>query len=291
MKTLKEYSEFLHKNGYKESLAPYEFLDGNLKAVGFKKNDYYITLEVDETEEFSAYLSSLKSGTEYQIIYENYNVRSAFIESPICNVPGFVDGSKDGIILVLEPDTYYKHSLDLFKQCIKFQTTNLLEHELFIMSQGLKHLSWAKNNLIPLLEKWDFYIVYDSLSDIKSEERYNSNIRIDFKHQNDALFVIEVDCLTGKPIIWVDTDKTIFITDKIYGRSLNEVSNILLEELLKKDEKRFGYIYNNDPQETIDTYREVYVLLEYLRYNEKGDINLNIIPKRYNKLIDDYNKI
>lgn len=31
MKTLKEYAEFLYKNGYKENFAPYTFLDSNLE--------------------------------------------------------------------------------------------------------------------------------------------------------------------------------------------------------------------------------------------------------------------
>ena len=134
MKTLKEYADFLYRNGYEETTAPFTFLNGRLEVVDFVKNNYCINLYVEETEEFDKYLSSLDVGTEYQVEYDNYNVRAAFIESPICNISDFLHGTTDGIELVSEPNDYHKHTLDLFEQCINFQKTNLLEHELFIMS-------------------------------------------------------------------------------------------------------------------------------------------------------------
>ena len=293
MKTLKEYADFLYKNEYKENFAPYTFLDGHLEIVEFIKNDYHINLYVAETKEFSEYLCSLEPGTEYQVEYVNYIVKSAFIESPICNVSNFLDGTTNGIELVSEPNVYNKHTLDLFESCINLQKTNLLEHELFIMKCRLQDLTWAKDNLIPILEKYDFYADFDSFFDTKNE-RLSSNIRIDFKHPNRADFIIEVDCLTGKPIIWADINSvngTIVLTDKIYGKKLNEVSNILLEELFKKDELKFGYIYNDDIHETIETYKEVLNLMTCLEYGEKGDINFDIIPKRYETLTEKYHKL
>lgn len=292
MKTLKDYADFLYKNGYKETIAPYTFLDGELEIVEFTKNDYTIDLYVVESQEFSNYLASLPPGTEYKIKYENYNVVSAFIESPICNISDFLTGKTDGIRLVSEPDGYNRHTLDLFELCIGFQKINLLEHELFIMSNRLKHLTWAKDNLVPVLEKYDYYIVYDSYFDT-TDERYSSNIRIDFKHPNNAELTIEVDCLTGKPIIWSNINSGTFtdLADKIYGKNKEDVYNILLEEVWKKDDLKFGYIYNNDPHETIDTWREVYSLMDCLHYKEIRDINFDIIPKRYNYLVEEYNKL
>lgn len=295
MKTLKDYADFLYKNGYKETIAPYTFLDGELEIVEFTKNDYTIDLYVVESQEFSNYLASLPPGTEYKIEYENYNVVSAFIESPICNISDFLTGKTDGIRLVSEPDGYNRHTLDLFEFCIGFQKVNLLEHELFIMSNRLKHLAWAKDNLVPVLEKYDYYIVYDSYFDT-TDERYSSNIRIDFKHPNNAELTIEVDCLTGKPIIWSNINSKngcIDLADKIYGKNKEDVYNILLEEVWKKDDLKFGYIYNNDPHETINTQREVYCLLDCLRDKKiyYDDINFDIIPKRYNHLVIEYNKL
>lgn len=292
MKTLSEYANFLYKNGYNENFCPFTFLDCHLESVEFIKNDFHLILGVEETKEFSNHLSLLKPDEEYQIEYENYIVNSAFIESPICNLSNYFDGSTNGIELNLEPNSYNKHTLDLFELCIGFQKINLLEHEMFIMSKCQEHFTWAKDNLIPILEKYDYYIDYDSFFNTK-QERHSSNMRIDFKHPNLILdnFVIEVDCLTGEPIIWTTVKNTddISLTDKIYGKSQNEVFDVLLEEVWKKDELKFGYIYNNDPHETVETCKEVLYLMECLHYKEiERNINFGIIPKRYNHLIEEY---
>lgn len=294
MKTLKEYADFLYENGYKENFAPYTFLDSNLEIVEFIKDGFHISLYVKETEEFSKYLEELELGTEYQIEYENYIVTAAFIESPICNVANYFDGSTNGIELVSKPNGYNKHTLDLFKLCIGFQKVNLLEHELYIMSRRQEQLAWAKDNLVPILEKYDYKITYDSFFDTKNETP-SSNIRIDFKHHNRSDLVIETDCLTGESIIWTDInlgDGSINLADKIYGKSQDEVFNVLLKEVWRKDETKFGYIYNNDPHETVDTYKEVNTLIDCLRYKEKrNDINFDIIPKRYEKFVEDYHNL
>ena len=292
MKTLKEYAEFLYKNGYKESFAPYTFLCDKLEIVEFTKNDFRLNLYVYETEEFEKFYESLKDGEEYSIDYKNYIVSSAFIEFPICNVPNFFDGTTEGITLVSKPDEYNKHTLDLFELCIGFQKINLLEHELFIMSKRQEQLKWAKDNLIPILEKCDFYITYNSFFDTKNE-RGSSNDRIDFRHPNKADFVLETDCLTGEPNIWADiiTGNGTINLNKIYGKNKDEVFNILLEEVFKKSELKFGYLYNNDPKETIETYGEVLTLMEAVNRKEKAQINFDIIPDRYKKFVEDYNKL
>ena len=292
MKTLKEYAEFLYSKGYSETIAPYTDLCGTLEIVEFIREGFRVNLYVEDTEEFHKYLESLEPGTEYDVKYENYTVRSAFIEAPICNVENFHDGTTDGIELLSKPTIYNRHTLDLFEQCIGFQKTNLLEHELFIMSRRQEHLMWAKENLVPLLEKYDYVINYDSFFDTKNEMP-SSNLRIGFKHHNHSEIEFETDCITGQPIIWSDAalgEGVVDLTDKLYGKNVDEVYNVLLEEVWKKDEDRFGYIYNNDPHETIDTFSEVWSLHNCLRYKEKKNINLYIIPKRYKYLISEYKK-
>lgn len=292
MKTLKEYADFLYSKGYHETVGAYTFLDGALEVVDFVREGFRVNLYVEETEEFHKYLESLEPGTEYDINYENYIVSSAFIESPICNVANFYDGSTDGIELSIDPTAYNRHTLDLFEQCIGYQKVNLLEHELFIMSRRQEHLSWAKENLVPLLEKYDYVIDFDSFFDTKNEMP-SSNQRISFKHHNHSEIDFETDCITGQLFIWTDAvpgEGVIDLADKLYGKNINEVYNVLLEEVWKKNEDRFGYIYNNDPHETVDTYSEVWLLHDSLHYNEKKDINLDIIPKRYESLIGEYMK-
>lgn len=290
MKTLQEYSDFLHYRGYKETFAPYTFLDGDLEIVEFEKDNYTIDLYIVNTDEFSEYLKSLEPGTEYKIDYKNYKVKAAFIESPICNVAGFLDGDTSGIRLVSVPDGYNKHTLELFEMCIGFQKMNLLEHELFIMSKRVEQLSWAKENLIPVLEKYDYNITYDTFFNTQNE-RPNSNLRLDLVHINREEIVIETDCLTGDLIIWAYVDGSCKnISNEIYGKNQQEVYIVLLENIWKKYEEKFGYIYKNDPHETVDTYREVGKLMDSLHYKEKKEINFDIIPERYKHLVDEYKK-
>jgi hypothetical protein len=291
MKTLKEYADFLYSRGYKENIAPFTFLDGALEIVEFVRYGFHVNLYVEETDEFSKYLESLEPGTEYNVEYENYVVNSAFIEAPICNVSNFHDGSTNGIELVSKPNTYNKHTLELFEQCIGFQKINLLEHEIFIMSRRQEHLAWAKENLVPLLEKYNYIITFDSFFDTKNEAP-SSNQRIDFKHHNRSELSIETDCITGEPIILSDGalgEGLVDLSEKMYGKDIDNVYNVMLEEVWKKSEDKFGYIYNNDPHETVDTYYEVGKLIDCLHYGEKDNsINFDFIPERYNDMVKKY---
>ena len=291
MKTLKEYSDFLINNGYCETSLSHTYLDGHLEIVEFVKNEFHIDLYVNETKELSDYLLTLKPGTEYQVDYNNYIVVSANIESPICNVSDFLTGTTKEIQLVSEPNEYNHHTLDLFEKCIGFQTTNLLEQELFIMTKRKEQLEWATNNLVPILEKYNYYVDYDTFFDTINE-RCNSNPRIDFKHPNNNELIIEIDCITGESIIWADINSTNGTIDlnNLYGKKKDEVFNILLEELWKKDELRFGYIYNNN-NETVETYHEVLTLFDCLHYKEKNPINTDVIPEKYNDLIKEYKNL
>lgn len=290
MKSLQEYAEFLYSKGYRETVGAYTFLDGTLEIVDFEREGFMVNLFVEETEVFRKYLESLEPGTEYDVKYENYNVNAAFIESPICNVANFHSGSTDGIELSIEPTSYNRHTLDLFEQCIGFQKNDLLEHEMFIMSRRQEHLAWAKENLVPLLEKYDYVITFDSFFDTKNESP-SSNQRIDFRHHNRSELSIETDCITGEPIIWAYGafgGGVVDLSEKMYGKNADEVYNVLMEEVWKKNEDNFGYIYNNDPHETVDTFFEVCSLRDCLRYKKKKDINFGIIPKRYEYLINEY---
>lgn len=293
MKTLKEYAEFLYSKGYKETELPYEFLDSSLQIVSFEKGDWYINLHVQETEEFSKFLESLEEGTEYEIDYKNYVVCGAFLKSPICNVSNFYDGSTEGIELVAEPNQYNKHTLDIFEPCVDLQSTNLLNHDLFIMTCRQEQLKWAKDNLIPVLERYDYACEYDSFFSTE-EGRSSSNIRIDFKHPNGASLTIETDCLTGKPIIWSSVnvlDGYSDLTSELYGKSEGEVFDILFEKVWEKHPLRFGYIYNNDPQETVKTFQAVMTLMDCIEHKEKASIDLNLIPERYKYLVEEYESL
>ena len=113
MKTLKEYADFLYENGYKETDGAYLFLDGELERVDFSNGEFGLALGVEETEEFSKYLESLEVGTEYKVEYENYLVKDAFLESPICNVANYFDGTTNGLSHYIQKNDY---KLDVHEQ-------------------------------------------------------------------------------------------------------------------------------------------------------------------------------
>lgn len=285
MKTLKDYADFLYSKGYELTQLPYEFLNGYLTSVSFIKNGYHIKLGTDETEEFTEYVETLEDGEEYEVDFKNYEVRSAFIESPLCNVSGFMDGDTSGIRLVNEKDEYYKHTLDLFEYCTTLQTPNLIDHELRIMSKRMEQLKWAKENLVPILEKCDYYADYDSF--MTTKERENSSPLIIFNHPNRSELYFETDILTGEPSIFCGGNYR-----DLYGKNKDEIWEILLNEVFKENELAFGYLYNNDPKETVKTYSNVISLYQAIDYKKKDDnIDFNVIPDRYKDLVEQYQKI
>ena len=159
------------------------------------------------------------------------------------------------------------------------------------MSRRQEHLAWAKKNLVPLLEKYNYVVKFDSFFDTKNEA-LSSNPRIDFRHHNGSELSIETDCITGEPIIWSDDEEgVVYLSDKMYGKDIDDVYNVMLEEVWKNREDKFGYIYNNDPHETVDTYCELFKLIDCLHYGKKDDsINFNVIPERYNDIVKKYNE-
>lgn len=281
MKTLKDFAEILYSKGYKESsVGAYEFLDGSLQSVDFVKNEFLVSLHTCETEEYEKYLRSLPDGTEYEADYNGYIVVGAFIESPICNIADFYDGDSSGITLVAETTEYHQHSLDLFEKCLELQTPNLIEHELFIMKKRIEHLNWAKNELIPVLNKADYIIEYDSFfkCNVNSD---SSNMVISFKHPNTLNGSIDVytDCITGDIIISVPGNGN--VSNLLYNKNSEEIYSFLLENVWKKYEMEYGYLYVGDPKETIDSCNELRALFANLRYKDKDKVNVDLIPERY----------
>lgn len=296
MTTLAEYRDFLYSRGYKETEVPYFFTDNDLETVDFTNGEYITILQVTPTDEFAKEFANMPAGVEWEVDYNNYIVIGAFIESSICNIANFLSGNKEGIYLVNKPGDYYKHSLDLFEKCIGFQKLNLLEQELFIMSSRVKQMEWAKDNFIPVLERCNYTITYDSFFDINymPTDRDSSDVLMVLKHYNGDQVYLCTDCITGKLSIQLfckEESITSDLTDKLFNKSKEEVYSVLLEEVWKKDELRYGYLYNNDPHETVDTCHEYFSLLDCLHYHEKVDINLDIIPARYNKTVQKYKEL
>lgn len=287
MKTLKSYANLLYKKGYKETKAPYQYLCGALEIVEFHKGGYHVWLYVYPTPSFEKWLDNYEG--EYEVDYKNYYVSGAKIESPLCNIAGFTDGDTSCIQLNEEPDEYVKHGLDLFEYCLSLQTPNLLKHELKIMRKRIKHLEWAEKNLVPILEKYDYTAEYDSFFNTENE-RDSSNQWITFHHRNGFWggVTIETDSLTGDILIIADGVDV----SEMYGKDRDEVFATMLEKVWKENDVEYGYIFSGDPKECVDSSAEIRCLWQSIS-NRKPDgrINFDIIPERYNKDIERYNKV
>lgn len=254
MKLLSEYEEYLRKEGYTPQYE--DFLCGELINVDFLDQfQHLITLNVEETEEFHEEMEKKMKEqggpVEYEMDYSNYVVCIASFESTITTEQNFYTGKGGTIHLVSRPG-YHTHGLDLFEKCVQLQKLGLVDHELFIMKKRVEHLTWAKEVLIPLLEKADYCIEYSSVFDIVNERRSNSDIDMWFKHYNDSdsdcSFFMATDCLTGEPKFPDGID--------LYGKNKEETWNILVEEFWKKAmfPSKYSYLYTEG--ETKETYRE-----------------------------------
>lgn len=287
-------AETLYKNGYKETQLPYTYLDGSLEVVSFTKNGFGVNVWVYPKPDFVAFLETLDEGDEYAVKYENYYVSQIHLESPICNVAGFCDGDTSGITLVEEPGGYVKHSLSLFEYCLSLQTTNLLSHELMIMEKRVEHLKWAKEHLIPLLEKWDYHAEFDTFFNV-DKPLDSSNQYIEFVHYNDGVVYIDTDALTGELSIKADG---VDITKKIYSCCLNEngIKQVFIDDVWVNSGLRYSYLYNDDPKDTKETYKYVMDLMENIREIDSGYIHANknleiredIVPDRDRYVLDAY---
>lgn len=289
MKTLKDFADILYENGYKEIDGSYYYMNGYLEAVTFSKKNYDVILSVEMSPEMEKYVDSLELGASYIWQYKDYNVTKIALKAPICNISDFFTGETDYIFLSLDDK---KYPLSLFEKCLKFQQTDLVEQELFIISQRTKHLTWVQNSLKPLLAKYDYNVSYCSLFD--TDEKSDSHLTMIFNHlgYDYSSIRITTDCITGNiEIITFNCCQYIDITE-IYEKDSEEIFNVLLEKIWKLKEEEFGYIYNNDPHETKDTYSELLKIHYCIDQKQKSEeINFDVIPERYSKLVETYNKL
>lgn len=254
MKYLNEFIEYLEKEGYKVEY--FDSVDGYLLNVDCFYQNKKITFNVDHTEEFQKFLKSKikENGKfEYDIDYKNYLVKAISIECTITSEPNYFNKEVGNIYLISNPnkDSYHQHGFDLFEKCVQLQKNGVIEHEIFIMEKHIEHLRWAKEVLIPVLEKADYITDYSSTFDL-SDRRYNSDLIIIFKHYNDQNFddkelYMKTDCLTGECLFPDNLN--------LFGKNKEEVWEILVEEFWKKAifPKRFSYLYTEG--ETIETFK------------------------------------
>ena len=286
--SLQEFVDILHSKGYQETPIAYSYLDGCLQAVDFRKDEWLVQLHCVETDEFYEVLKNMEPDTEYTVDYKNYIVTAVFIQSPVCDIADFYNGKKEGILLVDEPNDYHKHGLEHFEYCLGLQRTNLLDHELKIMYCRMQTLDWAKEFLIPVLEKYDYYASFDHFFNC-NEDIDSSDPTIEFNHPNNGGIRISNDCITGEPHIVAEGG--VDITKEIFNENSEVVYNVMLEKVWKQHESKYGYIWKNDPKETKDTYCEAITLFDCLQTKRKAKINFEVIPDRYDYAVEEYKKM
>jgi hypothetical protein len=288
METLKEFADFLKARGYKETKLPYCFTNGWLDSVSFSNGSFGINFNVEPTPEFGEKLNNMPDGEEYDIDYKDYVVAQAFIESPVCNVSDFFDGATKGIFLVKEPGEYVRHTLDLFEYCTSLQTTDLAEHELKILKARIAQMEWATKNLFPVLKKADYHPVYDTFF-ATDETRDSSNQWIELQHKNHGCIHFTTDCITGYGYLTADD---VDLSCLVCHADENTVREAFLEKVWKENELRYGYLWHNDPKETVDTYLNLLEMFETTRRGRPFDkVDLSVIPDKYSDDVKLYKQI
>ena len=217
METLKDYTDYLLKNGYEfgEDTYNFTYIDGELTEVIFtnKETGKLIKLGCDFPESLYDYLTEkYGEGCEYDAMSDEVASRiivtDAIIQSTIVNINGFFDGSSTGIILVKNPSKldYYKHPLTLFEKCVWIQNHET-EHMYNIVNQHLKNIEFFNTNVKPLIED-EFYNKYDSMLDL--EEKQDSNMWFSWQRKEGTDYTemtFSTDCLTGEFSIFVPYGK------------------------------------------------------------------------------------
>lgn len=177
MKTFKEYNSYLINNGYtlEDTLT-----SDNKNIYYYKSKNGIVTLEVENNEVIGIKISShLTTKLESYTKSPNY---------------------------IFLGDEY---PLSLFPDCLTAEM-NKFDHEFFIISQHYLNLTWIRENLISLLAKYKYRVVYSSTFDI-CEGKEDSNLAIQFKREGSRILDpgiwLMTDCLTGKLILILNSIK------------------------------------------------------------------------------------
>lgn len=263
MKYLNEFIDYLKEEGYEDKYL--DSVDGYLCKVDCFYCDKQVTFSVEATKEFEEFIKNKvkENGSfEYDIDYKNYIVKAISMELPIT---AYDAEESETVYLTSNKNEYHQHGLDLLEKCVYLQKHGFIEHEMFISQKHIEHLKWAKDVLIPVLEKADYTIEYSSVFDI-SHMKCDSNLTILFKHYNDKNFIEQpmymgTDCLTGECVFPNNM--------QLFGKGKEEVWNILVEELWKKANitKRFSYLYTEG--ETKETFSQYLLNFKEQHYDTK----------------------
>lgn len=311
-----EIEKILNDHGYKVSdgLA-YEYCCGVLEAVDWVHTitGKYVCVLVQPTLEYEKELLNLKDGEEYETDFSKLEVTGMFLESVFVNQAGFMDNSREGIILkdglerhkILDHisgedgmKSYYVHDFKYLEIAINAQI-HPFEHERHILKCHMENLEKIEALYKPVLEKYDFFESYSSLFDVTTDNssiRDNSDPSLVFEFRYPSICHKDIwfstDCLDGRLKLndgkelpedfekWLLND---YMMDKPLSKPLLEFRYIFDSEYLPKTS--YYNIWNL--LQTIDEYKKGYCDKEKIK-----KLSFEGVPmKDYQYLKDEVNEI
>lgn len=299
MELLQDYNVFLTGLGFKVTRNEYDCISGKLAQCTYQnKNKTTVMIFTRASVEEKEIPTKLNVIEEVENELSEEIIDRVYVGGKISTDVDSFNGENLGIVLSsnIKNVSYNPHQLtpNTLKKAIMAQE-NPTEHMLGILKKHIAHVDRLKENLFPVLGKYDFMEVYNSLIDKTLYKSETSNIYSIFIHPNDfGVYGIKVttDCLTGDLFVMdfddVDFyDTPIEVIDKLF------VERILTDKGMKRPLLKFDYLFDDDSKHTIDTYGELSHCLEILKAPEwytmrhMDEINTDVIPEKY---MDYYNE-
>lgn len=262
----------------------YNYLDYYLTHIDLYNDiEQRITLEVCYTKEYEEELCNLPEGTEIDPDYSRMECTGAFLKCVICYPEGPRQGTSG--ITVSDMDYFWK-AFEMFQNPSKAKKR--------IMSIHLKHSEYIEKYFAPILEKYDFYNNYDSYWDCSEKTYIGAQPIIGWKYKYSSRDIdFKTDILTEK--LYVNCN--IWNEDDDFEKWL--INNVMSYKLGYENfyELEFERFFSEDSKWTPTSHQEILMLSDNIRRLQEGrnpyygDINFDIIPKKYEYLIDQYNKL
>lgn len=188
----------------------YDSIYGWIQSIDYMKEgvDDPITLSIKYDEDYEEELCHVEE--EVETDFSRCNATVICIPSQIVTETGFIDGSKDGIVLSissLNEDEKY-HTQDLTIENIKkalWINEHLDEHECFIMKKHIENIQDIRNRLEKFNKQYNYICKFNPIFGCR-EERENSHLYLYYEGDYYG-YEIGTNAFDGE--VYVDHNKKI----------------------------------------------------------------------------------
>lgn len=262
----------------------YDWLDYYLINIDlYSETERHIRLEVCYTDEYEEEIKNLPEGTEINPDYSKMECTGAFFECCICYPEGLYQGITG--IDITNMDYFWK-AFEMFLNPSKAKNR--------IMKIHLEHSEYIEEHLAPVLETYDFYNNYDSYWDCSEKTYIGSQPIIGWKYKYSSKDIdFKTDILTEE----------LYVNGKVWDKN-NDFEKWLIDNVMTYKlgpetfyELEFERFFSKDPKWTLTSYKEILVLSDNIRQLTEGkkpryeEVNFDVIPKKYEYLINQYNEL